>query len=207
MNGTVVPELTDVHRRVLLDIARDAVGVGLATGAPLLPDPVLVAAELRRPAATFVTLERDALLLGCIGSLEAARPLAVGVAHHAFAAAFTDPRLPTVDHDDYVAMSIKISVLSELEPFDAHSLAELAAGVRPGIDGLVVDTGGRRATFLPSVWAHLHDVDVFLATLWRKVGLRPGSWPAHTRCSRYTTDEFSDAGPRGPVEADGRQLA
>jgi AmmeMemoRadiSam system protein A len=152
--------------------------------------------DLRRPGATFVTLERDGRLLGCIGSLEARRPLAEDVAHNALAAAFRDPRLPPVTDDDYRAMSIEISVLSGVEPMWV-SYGALADGVRPGIDGVVVESGPRHATFLPAVWDHFDDdVAAFLDALWRKAGLAPGSWPRGTRCSRYTAEKLVDPGPR-----------
>ncbi len=52
--------------------------------------------ELCELGATFVTLERNDRLLGCVGTLRAHRPLAIDVAEHALAAAFDDPRLPAV---------------------------------------------------------------------------------------------------------------
>lgn len=199
--------LTTAQRRVLLAVARDAIGVALVTGETRVPDAERFEPMLRRRAATFVTLEREQRLLGCIGTLAPEHPLVTGVAHHALAAAFDDPRLPPVHHDDYVAMSVKVSVLSELDPLEVDSLAELRSVVRPGVDGLVVEAAGRRATFLPAVWGHLPDVEDFLAALWRKAGLRVGSWDRSTHAARYTTDEFGEAGPREPVERADRQLA
>ncbi len=196
--------LDDERRAILLGIAADAVGRALTNrGVDVPPDLGGDDPLLRRDAAAFVTLERDTRLLGCIGTLDATQPLAVATARYALAAAFADPRLPPVSADDFTAMTIKISVLSEPEPVAAGSYRELAATVRPGVDGLVLDAGGRGATLLPSVWQHLPETERFLDALWRKAGIRPGTWTPRTRLRRYTTDEFAAAGPRelplGPV--------
>jgi AmmeMemoRadiSam system protein A len=142
-----------------------------------------------------VTLERDGALLGCVGGLEPIEPLARDVSRHALGAAFGDPRLPAIDADDFEAMSVKVSVLSALEPVDARSYEELATMVQPGVDGVVVRDGLRRATFLPSVWPKVDSVDDFLALLWQKAGLAPGHW-CDTIVSRYDTTEHRSPGPR-----------
>jgi MEMO1 family protein len=185
------------RRAALLGVAVDAVATGLRSGderepAPqLLDDPVLGA-----PGAAFVTLEREGRLLGCVGGLEPLRPLASAVARGAYAAAFEDPRLPAVDTDDYREMTVKVSVLSTLEPFAVESYDDLVARLRPGVDGVVVADRHRRATLLPSVWRQLPEPAGFVAALWQKAGLRPGSWPEGVRLLRYTTVEFTDPGPR-----------
>jgi uncharacterized protein len=196
--GTPAPlDLDDAQRAELLDIAAAAVADALArgrVGSPALPDgvdPVLL-----RPGASFVTLERGERLLGCIGTLEARDPLALDVAHHALQAAFADPRLPAITVDDYVVMSIKVSVLSDPEPIDVSSFEEAVAAIRPGVDGVVLDGPRHRATFLPSVWPKLADPADFLAALWDKAGLVPGTWPPGTRILRYGTIEFAQYGPR-----------
>ncbi|MCZ7536904.1 MAG: AmmeMemoRadiSam system protein A [Acidimicrobiia bacterium] len=190
------PYLDPAHHRTLLDIATSAIRGALATGVHVVPDPSACHADLRAESATFVTLERDSTLLGCIGTLEARRPLAVDVAHHALGAAFSDPRMPAVTERDFVEMSIKISVLSPAEPMTASSFVEVADAVRPGVDGLILDAPGRRSTLLPSVWPKVAEVDEFLYVLWRKAGVEPGTWPRGTRVSRYATEEFGDPGPR-----------
>jgi AmmeMemoRadiSam system protein A len=184
------------HRTTLLSVAADSVKDVLATGHASAPDLADCDEILRSPAATFVTLERGPQLLGCIGSLEPVRPLVVDVAHNSVAAAFSDPRLPPVTVDDFVCMSIKVSLLSEPEPIPVDSYEELLGAVRPGVDGWVLEAGRNRATLLPSVWSHSIGAADFLDALWRKAGLTPGVWPNRTVVSRYTTEEFEDPGPR-----------
>ena len=194
--------MNDTQRRALLDAAARAIHDALATGDAVLPDPAEYDDEvLRAPGATFVTLERDDDLLGCIGTLEPVRPLIVDAAHNALAAAFADPRLPAVTPDDYARMSIKVSVLSPPTPMAVTNRDELLATLRPGIDGVLLEAGPRRSTLLPSVWPKVRDAEEFVDVLWHKAGLRPRAWPASTRVSRYTTEEFADCGPRPPVSA------
>jgi AmmeMemoRadiSam system protein A len=185
---------------VLLDVAEEAIRGGLVDGVPRLPGTeVLADPLLASPAASFVTLERGEDLLGCIGSLEPTHPLVTGVARHALGAAFADPRLPPVTGNDFVEMSIKVSVLSHLEDLRATSREQLRRDVRPGVDGLVVEAGYRRATLLPAVWYRIPDTEEFLDVLWNKAGLPARAWPPDLSVQRYTTDEFADPGPRVPV--------
>ncbi len=196
MNLAVEQQLDHAHRRTLLDVAQAAIRSALLTGRQHLPDAAAFHPDLRVEAATFVTLERDSRLLGCIGALEPVRPLAVDVAYHALGAAFADPRMPAVTSDDFVAMSIKVSVLSPKESLPAASYEEVVTSVRAGVDGLVLEAPRHRSTLLPSVWPKVADVAEFLEVLWRKAGMRPGDWPEGTRVSRYVTEEFGDPGPR-----------
>lgn len=196
--------LSDTDRRVLLDVAADVIRDALSHRGSRVPDPVDFAGRLTEPGASFVTLERGEQLLGCIGSLVAVEPLVVDVARHAVAAAFSDPRLPAVAYDDFEQMSIKVSVLTPHEPIRAATFDELATVVRPGVDGLVVEAGRRRATLLPSVWSHVADTDEFLTVLWQKAGLAHESWPPNVTVARYTTEEFGDPGPRSLAVAANR---
>ncbi len=192
--------LVPTERRLLLDIAAEAIAVVLRTGRR---EPVTGLAEfqqlpaaLQEPGATFVTLRREQRLLGCVGTMEAYQPLAVDVAVHAVAAAFDDPRVPAVTAADFAAMSIHVSLLGPLEALGAGSLGELLDALRAGVDGLLVQALGRRATFLPSVWEQLPDPEQFVAALWRKAGLPPGHWTHDLVVSRYVVEEFGDEGPR-----------
>ncbi len=197
---TAARMLDDTHRTVLLSLAADAIGAALSSGrVPQLDEREIDDPVLRQPGAAFVTLLRDDGLLGCVGSLVAVEPLAAAVHRSALQAAFADPRLPSVTVDDFEVMTIKASVLSPLAPLPAGSYQELVEAVRPGVDGLVVEAAGHRATLLPSVWEQCGDVATFLAALWEKAGLASGEWPRSTRVQRYTTDEFASPGPRALV--------
>jgi AmmeMemoRadiSam system protein A len=191
-------ELTSDERRRLLEVAEEAVRARLEDrpAVPLDLPPHLVL-----PGATFVTLRMpDDRLLGCVGTMVPNRSLVDDVASNAVGSAFADPRLPSLTPAEFEVMEIKISVLGPLEQMAVDTYAELTTMVKPGVDGLLIDAGAHRATFLPSVWEQVDDdVRRFLELLWRKAGLRPTTWPRRMTIWRYDTVEFGTAGPRRPV--------
>jgi len=195
--GVTSYPLDEEHRRALLELAADSIGHALlrGDGVPRLPEPSGDLA-LDQAAATFVTLERGEALLGCIGTLEATESLAASVARNACKAAFADPRLPAVTVTDFEVMTIKVSVLSRLTPVRARSWRDVGRTLRVGTDGVLVESGGHRATLLPSVWPKVDGAAQFLDLLWHKAGLRPRDWPPRTQVSKYSTEEFADPGPR-----------
>ena len=89
-----------------------------------------------------------------------------------------------------------MAVLSELERIPASSYDDLAGGVEPDVDGVVVTVGKARATFLPAVWGDLADPSQFLSALWAKAGLAERSWPRGIVIERYRTRVFSAEGSR-----------
>jgi AmmeMemoRadiSam system protein A len=172
-----------------LAIAREAIARALTlehapTIAPLR--------ELDEPAATFVTLKCAGELRGCIGSLRVRRTLREDVAHNACAAAFEDPRFTRLTAREYAALAVEVSLLSPMERVDAGSFAAACAILRPGVDGVLLESGERRATFLPQVWDDVPDARAFLKLLQRKAGLPPGGWSAQTRLSRYTVMKWRE---------------
>ena len=175
----------------LLHVARASIEHVLRTGRPLEVDVEEFSPALREPRASFVTLRSgDGALRGCIGELEPRRALVASVADRARAAAFGDPRFPPLRADELDALAIHVSVLLPLAPIDARSEAELVAQLRPGVDGLLIDDGVRRATFLPAVWNSLPDPHAFLRALRRKAGMPAGDWPATLRAWRYEVEEI-----------------
>lgn len=155
-------------------------------------------AVLLAPGASFVTLERRGRLRGCIGSLLARRALYLDIVGNA-ERAMTDPRLPPVDTDDWPELDVSVSVLSAPEALPVTGRDELLAALRPGVDGLLLGDGDRRATFLPVVWEKLTAPADFLDHLLAKGGWRPGGWPANLSVSRYTAREFTTPAPREPL--------
>lgn len=178
------------ERRMLLAVAAQSIEHGLNQGAPLEPDPRDYPAALQAERATFVTLQIEGELRGCIGVLEAIRPLVVDVARNAYAAAFEDPRFPPLTRAELPRLDIHISVLSPSEPMHFRSESDLLEQIRPGIDGLILEDRGRRGTFLPSVWEQLPEPADFFEHLRHKAGLPSRYWSETLRVSRYTTESF-----------------
>lgn len=175
----------------LLDIADRAIVEGLDNARPTLPAPHTLTADLLRPVGTFVTLNVHGQLNGCIGSIQTDEALAISVAKHAWSAAFTDPRLPALRWIDYEHLDIEISILSPLSQTPAPSRTALLDVLRPGVDGLLITSGPRRAVFLPSVWEQLPSPEAFLTQLFRKAGLDPSCWPDDLRADVFTADKFA----------------
>lgn len=173
----------------LLALARGAIEATLGL-------PVSAVAEspiLREPGATFVTLTRQGELRGCIGSLEAHRPLADDVRENARAAAFRDPRFPALSLQDWPKIRVEVSLLSSPQRVDVANEKELIASLQPGIDGLIFTAGHRRATFLPQVWEQLPQPTEFLARLRQKAGLPAAYWGPDVVVERYTVDKWKEA--------------
>jgi AmmeMemoRadiSam system protein A len=182
--------LTSDHRRTLLQVAADSIASGLRSRRPLEVDPARFDEPLRLMRATFVTLKLAGRLRGCIGTLEAIRPLVADVAYNACAAAFSDPRFPPLGIAEQTQVRISISVLSPPQPMTFTGEADLLAQIRPNVDGLILEDAGRRGTFLPSVWESLPDVTTFWAHLKAKAGLPADHWSNTLKVSRYTTESI-----------------
>lgn len=180
---------------LLAELAVAAIAARLA-GHPLdgsVPTPD--APALRERGATFVTLETGGQLRGCIGSLDPVRPLYRDVTRNAVRA-MTDPRLPPVTADDWPRLDVCVTVLAPAEPVPCAHRAGLLSALRPGVHGLTLTHGRRRATFLPRVWEKLPTPERFVAALLAKGGWPAEPWPAGLSATRYTAVEFHDRSPR-----------
>lgn len=192
------PASAEDRGAVLLAIARQTLEETLgATGShqapPAISDPMDEHPWLAEPGATFVTLRRaDGELRGCIGSLEAARPLLEDLRHNALAAARRDPRFPRVEADELGALSLEVTVLDPPRPFPIRDEADALARLRPGVDGLVLGWGRHRATFLPQVWESLPEPRDFLAQLKRKAGMATDFWHPDIELRRYTVEKWAE---------------
>ena len=172
--------LTLDEQRTLLELARETIQATTRRRDPPDIDLNGIPESLTRDGASFVTLTKHGALRGCIGSLEARRPLIVDVQENAISAATHDPRFPPVRARELDELQIEISVLSTPEPLSYAGANDLIAKLRPGTDGVVIERGWQRATFLPQVWEKLPDPHEFLQHLCLKAGLaadayrRPG---------------------------------
>jgi hypothetical protein len=182
--------LAPTQRAELHELARASIELALQQG-DLVPyagepnDP-----QLNRPSASFVTLRVGEELRGCCGTIEPSRPLSQDVWNNAWASAFADPRFPPLTSNEWPETNIQISVLSEPERLDVRSEAELLEVLRPGRDGLILQHGQRRSTFLPAVWEQLPQPVRFVRHLKMKAGWPIDFWPAGMEAWRYTTESF-----------------
>lgn len=184
--------MTPHHQEILIQIAQESIAHGLAKGSPLQVDLKTLPQELCETRATFVTLFIGENLRGCIGTLTAYQHVAQDVAEHAFAAAFRDPRFPPVIEEEKSKLKIKISILNPSEPIIFQSQEDLLNQLRPGLDGVILEFGQHRGTFLPSVWEDVPDKKEFLVHLKIKTGLTPDFWSDQIKVLRYTTETFGE---------------
>lgn len=189
----MVAELNQEERKILLDLARQALEAGVA-GDPLpqielsdLPGP------LQDPGATFVTLTINGELRGCIGTLSVQQPLAEDVREHAVAAALNDYRFTPVAVSELADINIEISRLTAPQPVKYGSPQELLAAIRPNVDGVIIRSGSRRATYLPQVWEKIPDPEQFLGSLCLKMGVDYNYWRVNElEVLVYQVEEFHD---------------
>ena len=178
------------QQQTLLDLAEEAIRHALEHGTPLRINSDDYEEALRQPAACFVTLQIRGQLRGCIGSLEAHLSMVEDVVHNADAAAFSDPRFPPLREDELNGLELDISLLTPAVEMQFRSERDLISQLQPGVDGLILEEGYRRGTFLPSVWKQLPGPEQFLQHLKLKAGLPPNHWSENIRISRYTTQLF-----------------
>ena len=183
-------EITEAEiGRILLEIARDTLMAELGGEAAPLP----TAAWLQEAGACFVTLHHQGNLRGCIGTLLAHRPLVEDVQGNSRAAAFSDPRFPPLQVRELADLAIEVSLLSDLEPLEFASEQDLIRQLRPQVDGLLLEHGIHRGTFLPAVWRSLPESRLFFNKLKIKAGLPEDFWSPQLKLRRYTTRSWSDA--------------
>jgi hypothetical protein len=175
--------------RQLIAVARHAIAEELRT---TLTAPITDGA-LHAQGATFVTLFCSGELRGCIGSLKATRPVGIDVRENALAAAFRDPRFAPLTATEFDATSIEISLLSRAESVCFGAEAELWSRLRPGVDGVTLELGDHRATFLPQVWDLLPEPREFLAALKDKARLPVDFWSPRLNVSLYQVTKWKES--------------
>jgi hypothetical protein len=179
-------------RPALFDVARRSIRHGLEHRRALVVDIASFSTMLQQSRACFVTLKTHGALRGCMGCLSAHRALVQEVAYYSYQAAFCDPRFAALEADEFLELSIGVSVLSDSEPIRCESEAGLLEQLRPGIDGVILQCGSRSATLLPQVWKQAPDPRTFLSHLKRKAGLSTDYWSPGLKFQRYRAESFEE---------------
>ncbi len=163
--------LSVAQGETLIGLARDSIVHGLDHDRAPEIDLTAFDERLQQIQSSFVTLRIDDRLRGCMGGLEAWQPLVKDVAEHAYMAAFSDARFTPVTGEEYQQLDLHLSLLSARSPISFTSESNLLEQLRPRVDGLIIELGNKKATFLPSVWESLPEPRVFLAHLKKKAGM------------------------------------
>ena len=137
----------------------------------------------------FVTLEINKQLRGCIGSLDFEKPLNENIWNMAQAAAFQDPRFPSLSPGEFPLITIEISILSPPRPLEAIEALTI------GRHGLIISTRYQRGLLLPQVASRYHySREGFLEATCRKAGLPPGAWQEEgTRIEYFEAEVFGES--------------
>lgn len=162
-------QLSEQDRQTLRELARQ----GIAAALKGQPRPVLIdlSPVLQEPRGAFVTLHWRGNLRGCIGFIEAVKPLAETIQEMAVAAAFGDPRFPPLTNEEFRDIEIEISVLSPLRRIS--NIDEIQVGKH----GLYLRQGARRGLLLPQVATEYNwDRETFLQQTCVKASLPPLAW-------------------------------
>jgi AmmeMemoRadiSam system protein A len=186
-------QLTDGEKHTLLRLAREAMEHGVR-GKKLPPlDRNSLTPHLREQGVSFVTLTIDSELRGCIGALEAYQPLVDDVREHAVAAALDDPRFRPVDETELDKIKLEVSRLTAPQLLEYSSSTDLLAKLRPHIDGVILKSDFRRATFLPQVWEKIPNPEDFLDHLCTKMGAKSSLWRStKLQVYIYQVEEFHE---------------
>jgi AmmeMemoRadiSam system protein A len=185
-------ELTPEDKQSLLELARTAIAARLV-GGHSVKRPETPSKTLGEKRGCFVSLHQKGQLRGCIGTLEATHPLLDGVEENAKNAAFCDPRFSPLTKEELDGVNIEISILTEPRVLHFSDADDLQRQLIPGVHGLILSRGGRRATFLPQVWDQLPDKTHFLEHLCRKAGMGPDCWKdEETTVAVYEVVHFSE---------------
>ena len=190
------PGLEDLgaeERKFLLDLAKRSVNEVVKQGTTPEIQTNGLSGKLLEPKACFVTLTKAGALRGCIGSLLPQAGLCQSVMENAQGAATRDPRFAPVQPEELDRIEFEISVLTEPRPLEFNSTAELLNKLQPFRDGVILQIGGRKATYLPQVWSRL-PAKASSSTAFREkpaVNLPPGA--VRAQVSRRASECFGDA--------------
>ena len=186
-------KLNENEKKTLLSLARVSIINAVNKESPMQVDVIKYSRLLQENGASFVTLTKGGQLRGCIGTLDAYRPLVQDVCEHAAAAALSDYRFPPVTRQEVSNIAIEISRLTSPEEISYDEPEDILKVVRPGSDGVLIHSNFGRATFLPQVWGKLPKPEQFFTHLCQKMGA-PGDLWRHEilQVSVYQVEEFSE---------------
>ncbi|MFC1814739.1 AmmeMemoRadiSam system protein A [Thermodesulfobacteriota bacterium] len=184
--------LTDAERIVLLKLARSVIESEIIKNKSIIR-PREISPALNEKRGCFVTLHQNEALRGCIGTIEPAKPLISCVEENAVNAAFRDPRFSPLDKDELTTVDIEISVLTVPRQLEFKDGEDLKEKLKPGIHGVILSQGYRRATFLPQVWEQLPEKEAFLGHLCQKGSMAKKAWlDRETKVEVYEAEYFSE---------------
>ncbi len=142
--------------------------------------------------ASFVTLELNHSLRGCIGSIVAHRELFDDIIYNALSATLHDPRFKPLSAEEFNNLSLEVSLLSEPKPLEYSDYNDLLTKLTPQLDGVILKYGSNQSTFLPQVWEQLPEVEEFLTHLAHKAGITPQTLHNNPEIYTYRVESIKE---------------
>lgn len=149
----------------LVVLATRSIKHQLETGHSLpCPDPLPEEMTIR--AGTFVSIKKNRLLRGCIGTIQPKyKNLAEEVIQNAVKAANEDPRFPPIEMKELDQLNISVDVLTAPEKINDLSFLDVKRY------GLIVQSEGRKGLLLPNL-DNIKTVDQQLKVCLKKGGIK-----------------------------------
>lgn len=182
----ILNDITNIEKKYLLNLAMHTMRTASEGGEQSVIEPMSEMSNLHKTACCFVTLIKNDCLRGCIGNLLPTMPLFRDVIKNTLSAMYDDPRFGKVTIDEIDDIQIQLSILSSLKLMPVESEADLLKKITPFVDGIVLQEGSNRGTFLPSVWESLPDPVDFIRHLKQKAGLKSNHWSDKIEIKRYS---------------------
>jgi len=139
---------------IFVTLARETIEVWVKTGTRLdwhKYKGIILQSDLIRKleetkAGTFVSIHKNGILRGCIGTIASAYSnIAHEIISNAIQASTYDPRFEAIREDELLALEIKVDVLGEIE--EVQDIGELDVEKY----GVIVEYKGRRGLLLPNI--------------------------------------------------------
>ncbi len=136
-------ELSAKDKALLLKIARETIECKVK--GVKCPDYNVTSQILKENRGAFVTIKKQGMLRGCIGYIQAIKPLYQTVQEMAEAAALSDPRFSPVTKEELKDLEIEISALTPLKKItDVNQ-------IQVGTHGILIRNGYNSGLLLPQV--------------------------------------------------------
>ncbi len=192
--------ITAEQAKELIDLARDAILAHLSRRKLRVSSKIK--AQYSENMGVFITLKMNGHLRGCIGFPDPVYPLHEGVVNAALSAAFSDPRFPPIDKEEFKNTAIEISILTKPTVMEVRSPQEYVKRIKVGRDGLLVRGTFQSGLLLPQVAVEQKwDAKTFLDQTCIKAGLPADTWKDFDSCAvlKFEGYVYSEETPNGNI--------
>ncbi|MFZ2070079.1 MAG: TIGR00296 family protein [Halobacteriota archaeon] len=168
-------KLTEEEGEEGLKLARAAIVRYLSDNEKITPKEGLPA-SFEEKRGVFVTLNKYGNLRGCIGYPYPTFKLKDAIIDAAISAAVNDPRFPPVAQEEFMDVTIELTVLTMPQVLKVKP-KDLPEHVKIGTHGLIVKRGLYQGLLLPQVATEYHwSSEEFLCESCWKAGLLQDAW-------------------------------